>query len=339
MKFGGDYLGGVKFQKAAIQAHPAGWAAGVFLKTFGDAAKFIDALCSTGKVSEFVIHLATFDYDHSYDIKPNMPGLLKDAARMNALSLKHPNVVFLLSPFCEHNHKAAVMVPVFEQLKKAAPNCSFVNSVWLGQPVPGIITEVHVSNDRTPPAPRGEFTISYDGCGNMTGRDLPADFRKYAGARHIRWWGTRCNGKSQKDGKIDIPSRKNWPDSSYLKAHNASMGAREGTLTWPKSALWKPLAEDTGNADAKANHAMCIIETKATEALVLDRNGKVIDKMRRLGNFDLNGKKCGRFYSSKWAYQLGDIAMRNTGSREIQVKAGGVKLPLTDADLRSGMFR
>lgn len=345
MIYGADYLGGIKFKDAAVRAHPQGWAAGTFLHTFGNAIPLIESLCATGKVKDFVIHLAKFDYAHAYPIDRLMPGILYDARQLNAVANKYPNVDFLLSPFCEHNHDAKKMTEVFTQLRRVAPNCNFVNSIWKGQIVPGVITEVHVG-ETLPRAPRGEYTVSFDGCPNMTLVDMNKVLKNFATARHIRWWDFRMNGiypdeaEDKNNGqRIPIEKRSTWPDEHYLRGHNAIMGPREGTVTWPENALWKSFAEDTGTKDGKANKAMCIIPSNASSCDVLDRNGTVIDRMRRLGSFNSGKLKGSRYYSTKYAYQLGDQAARNTGSRLIQVRAAKLLLPLTDADIRSGQFR
>lgn len=343
MKYGCDYLGGKHYKSAILKTHPHGWAAGIFLRTFGNTMGFIEKMCASGKFSEIVVHVAPFDKDHRYEFSKYVPQIKKDVAKLEEISKKYPSVVLMVSPFCEHNHPRDKMVVLFKELKQIAPSCLMVNSIWKGQTVPGIITEIHLENSKLKIKPQGDYIVAFDGFGSDGSGDMPdTDVQKilnhYSDARQIRLWNFRYNGKFGHKDKAPVDKRKHWPDENYLKGHNALMKTREGAVTYPNNALYKPFADDHGQG-GKDNKAMVITFSPKNHINVFDSLGKKIDTMQRVNpNFSSPGSPlhgAGRFYSSKYAYQLGDIAQKNTGSRKIKIEG----LPLTDADLRSSKFK
>lgn len=336
MKLGADYLGGKHYKKEILKTHPQNWAAGIFLRTFGNATGFIEKMCESKKFSEIVIHLAPFDRTHKYDFKNYVSQVKKDAATMEQISKRFPSTVLMLSPFCEHNHPKVKMEPLFKELKQIAPSCLMLNSIWKGEEVPGIITEIHLENSNFKKRPSGEYTVSFDGFGGDGKGDSPDCnimdiLNHYSTARHIRIWNFRYNGKYGHKDPSGISDRKYWPSEEYLRGHNAMMKNREGSITYPGNALYKPFADDHG-VGGKDNKALVITKKSVSSLKVFDSNGKVIDVMQRFMPDHADGP---RYYSSKYAYQLGDLAQKNTGSRLIKID----DLPLTDADLRSNKFR
>lgn len=339
MIYGGDYLAGCKFQKAMLRAHKPGFCAGIFLRTFGDARKTVRAMAQSGKFSEILVHVAPFDKTHEYKISKYKKQLMLDAKWLQGVASENTNTKILLSPFCEHNWSRAVMQPLFMDLESVAPACLMVNTIWKGQVVPGTITELHLANSKKLPAkPNGEYIISFDGfggdgSGNSPDCDVQAIINKYSDARQIRIWNFRFNGKFAWDDKTAIENRKNWPSEEYIRGHLALLKQREGSIA-PDSMLYKNFAEDSPT-DPKANKAMVILPVDLDQVKVFDSNGKIIDFMRRMKP-DFNGKPKGaRYYSSRYASQLGDLAEKSSGSRKIKIHNS----PYFDADLRGNYFR
>lgn len=338
---GFDYLAGLMYEQAMLSAHRRGWCAAIFLRTFGDARKTLEAMCRRGTFSEIVVHLAPFDRTHTYTVQKYIAQLISDAKFCEALQKKYPNTKLLLSPFCEHNHSASTMIPVFQSLSKAAPSCLMVNSIWKGAVIPGIITEIHLQNSRLPRKPPGEYIISFDGFGgkgegDFTDANIQLIMETYPDARQIRGWDFRANGKYGHNDTHDVQHRIHWPNKEYLQSRLAVMKQREGSLTYPKDALYKPCADDHGNAEpTKDNKAMVITKKNAESLNVYDSQGHKIDTLRRVRpNFNSKGPLYGypRYYSTKYAFQIAALARKNTGSSLIKID----KLPLTDGDLRSG---
>jgi hypothetical protein len=344
MKLGADYLGGVKYESAMIKTHPVNRVGGIFLRTFGPALNTIEKMCASFKFSEIVIHIAPFDPTHAYSLNQYLPRVYSDAKALERLSKKYPNTVLLLSPFCEHNHSTSTMLPVFNKLKTIAPSCGYINSIWKGGRVPGIITELHLENSKKlPKVPTENYTISFDGfggdgSGDFSDTDIMAILNKYSTARHIRCWNFRFNGKFGHKDETPIKNRRFWPDDNYLKCHHEMMRNREGRLTFTDKMLYKPMADDHGQG-GKDNHAMIILPSRGDSIEVLDTNGKVIDIMRRFGDPHIGTPKGNRYYSSRYSYQLAEIARINTGSSLGKFRAPDIITPYTDLALRSNFFR
>lgn len=343
MLFGGDYLAAVKYQKAMLQAHPKGWAGGIFLRTFGEARKTVRAMGKSRKFSEVVVHLASFDYTHAYPVNKLKKQLINDARWLNRVANEFPGTKWLCSPFCEHNHRREVMEEVFEFLNEVAPACIMLNSIWKGDEVPGVLTEIHVPDSKGgPKKPKNNYTVSFDGfggdgSGNFTDADIPKILERYSDARHIRFWNFRLNGKFGHKDKTTIANRASWPNADYIKQLAATMKEREGFVSWPKTSLYKPMSDDHGNgAASKDNKALAILKSNMGMVKVFDKNGNHIDTMKRMmPDFNTPELKGGRFYSGKYAYQIADAAEKLTGSRQIKIH----DMPLTDGDLRSNLFK
>ncbi len=340
MKIGGDFLGLLHYTKEAIAATKKGDVAGVMLRTFGDAREAIRQLVVSKKISEIVIHLAPFDYDHLYPIEKLYNQVIEDSEWVELMAVKHPEVKFLISPFCENNHPASKMIPLFNDIKRIAPSCLMVNSIWKGEVVPGVITEIHLPDARPVKKPKGEYMVSFDGFGGGGKGDFPDGdittiMKRYPDARQIRYWNFPCNGKYGHDDDSPIEDRYNWPNTQMLKGYRATLTPREGKVTWPNDCLYKSFADDHDGNQSKDNKAMAIIQADRRGIKVRDSKGRVIDTMARVRPDHKNDPRGPRYYSSKYAFQLGDSAEKNTGSRLIKVDT----MPLTDADLRSNKFK
>jgi hypothetical protein len=210
---GADYLAGAKYPSAIVAEHVRGGAAGIIHRTFGDAVPVVRLLCPIA--SEIVVHVAPFDYSHSYPIKKYLARVLSDAKKFERVA-KNCNAVILLSPFCEHQHTTMTMARVFRRLRRVAPSTLMVSSSLNNIEVTGAITEIHIpSNGKLPAVPRSEYTVSYDGYPDfLTARSV---LRKYRTARHVRWWVPQMNGKAYAAEKTPIAERFNWPTRELLR--------------------------------------------------------------------------------------------------------------------------
>lgn len=348
---GHDYLGGCQFERAMLRAHPAGWAGGIFGRTFGDARKTVERMAASGRFAIIRVQLAPFDRSHRYEPSKYLKQVYEDAKFYEGIARKYPGKGplphIMLSPFCEHNHSARVMRPIFDELKRIAPSCGLVNSIWRGEEVSGICTEIHLENSRPKRKPKGPYMVSFDGfggdgSGDFTDADVDTIIARYPDALAIFSWNFRFNGKFGHKDKAPVDKRKHWPDENYIRGHTEIMLPRTSVPSWPNNALLKPFADDHGEG-GKDNKLMVILPERANEIEILDSSGKVIDKPRRLTPDHSGDPKGARYYSSRYAYQVADIARRNTGTDlvTVRVKVGSKykHYPATDAGKRSGRFR
>lgn len=355
---GNDTLGAAFFIKEAIKAATVGDVFGIMPETFtgkkkGDGWKAVEALGASKKFFEGVVHITPFDNSHQYPVKKLTPLIKKNVLRMEALANKYPHQIWMISFFCEHNHPRSVMEPLYKEMKPLAPSCLFINAIWRGQEVPGMITEIHLTSSKTlPPEPKLEYVVAYDGFGGD--KKHPGDFpdanheailKKYPRRRHTRAWGARHNGKFSplppKPGESAVPppnQRKHWPSVGYLRGHRETLTPRQGTITWEKDKLLKTFADDHG-AGGKDNKLMVILPKGGNSVEVIDSNGKVIDKLTTKGLPPHTGDPKGpRYYSNDYAVDVADRALKS-GSRVVRVRSGKTLSKPTDVMLRSGKFK
>lgn len=342
MRLGNDFLGINKYYDTAIRGHRRGDVAGMFLRTFGDARKTLEKMVRSKQFSQIVVHLAPFDRSHSYPIDSLRKQILADTRFCQGLA-ERSDTQIMISPFCEHNHSASEMRPLFNDMRAIAPKCVLVNTIWKGEEVDGTITEIHLENSkRLPKKPRNQYTVSFDGfggdgSGDMPDADVDAILAKYSDAIHVRAWNFRYNGKSSHKDQTDLGKRTCWPSVKYIRANRAILDPREGAATWGSGALYKPLADDHGeNEPTKDNKALAILpKVNKPSVRVFDSKGKQIDVMRRFMPDHTGDPKGPRYYSTKYAFEVAELARANTGSNLIRVEDS----PLTDGRKRSGRFR
>lgn len=351
MIYGADYLFGKFYKTQMNRSHPRGWAAGIFFrspedaKRKWDAKKIIVSMCKTGKYSEIVIHLAPFDKTHNYPItEETKHRILKDTQWVRDLQLKYPDTKLLPSPFCEHNHLKNEITPLLMDMLEIMVVPQVVNSIWRGSEVPGTITEIHLANSKLPKRPKNpEYTVSFDGFGgkgegNFTDTNIENILNNYSDARHIRWWDFNNNGKFGWEDTSSVDNRRFFPSTGYLKARHAMMKKREGSITYPNKALYKPCSDAHEKPTWKDGMPLVITHTYENSIQAKDIHGKkIISLTRVLPDYDVPGplKGAARYYSREFSNKLGDLAEKSSGSRLVQFD----NLPLTDVDLRSSKFK
>lgn len=342
MKYGCDLLGAAKYPRESLLAQRRGDCGGIFLHTFGPAHDLVERWCKSSKFSEIVIHIAPFA--KSYSVPRLRPLVLKESRWLNSLAVKYGTTI-MISPFCESPNSAATMKPLFDDIRKVAPDCLLVHSIHGGgQEVNGTITEIHIEKSSAlPRIPKNEFTVSFDGCGSVGTGDMPdldidSIIARYSKARHIRAWNFQFNGKFGNKDTRPIYKRDDWPSVQYIKQTRSLLEPRDGAVTWPNTMLLKPQADDHDEADeqSKDNRLMCILPNVNKESVrVLDTKGNVIDTMRRYRPDHSGDPKGPRYYSKKYAFQVAEIALKNTGSYQGRVETS----PFTDLRKRSGRFK
>lgn len=219
MKFGMDYLFGAAFPKVIYNGHPKGWAVGFFhgvyrttkdkLETFPPPLKVIEGLICRELCDHFRIQLL-WDDGHLFGPKdfPLIRKLIKPYA---ALSEQYPHIRFQLSPFCEHN--LAQLDSFFTSLKPLVGRCELVNSVYRGNPVKGVLTEVH-SNSKPP---KGPYQYSFDG-ENAFLSDVKAKLKEHKDAETFFLWCPAFNRKESVTDKTPRRERTIKPTAKQIKS-------------------------------------------------------------------------------------------------------------------------
>lgn len=358
IKVGSDPLAAVLYEKEVIQSLRKGDVSGIFLNTFYKknkkgkkvyAKKTLRKILKTNLLDEIVVHIAPFDNSHAYPISKLKKQILADAAWLEKEQAKTQTLI-IISPACENNWKRTESEPLFNEIKKVAPRCDYINSIWKGEEVPGIDTEIHIPNSKQlPKIPKNRFTISFDGFGGDGSQDFPDAklieiLKPYIASgrlRHVRGWHFRCNGKKDHNDSTPIGSRKYLPNANYLLclvySIEAALNPEQGA--WESNKLLKTMSDDHGNDLSKSKDCriMCILpDYKKSTIDVFDSVGNKIDTWRDLNlPPHPNTPKGKRFYSALYLNEVADRAFKKTSCYLIRVGSN----PPVDARLRNGYFK
>lgn len=326
--YGLDFLGGTKYEHEAIAGLPHGWAAGIFLREFGDGFDLIEPLAHGGNCPAIRTHIL-WDKSHKYSAKLNKL-VFEEAAKLNAVAAKYPSVKFYVSPYCEHNKPGSEIGPILKKLQHDCPHLTPVNSIWKGDIVKDYISEVH-GDAKAPP---GDFLWSADG-DDLPQIDSAKEVSAYGRALIRFGWGQRFNLRQQEDLKKDppllnLPPMKRTAKPSVEYIHSvARLVQPPGTapefphahplthFTGQKSIMKSHAEDKVGNNDPRANKLMAIFSEHAPEVDVYDCENNHIEQMRFYGPYSGGGF---RYYSSFYGYQLGEKAKKQTGSEWVVFK-------------------
>lgn len=348
MNVGHDFLGlGSKLWKVreTIKALPAGCAIGCFDNTwpdnFGDPMPNVRKILASGKVSAFRVHIWWAYGNHPL---VSLPVLKKALPRWEKLAKDFPNVQVFVSPSCEYHAGATVKTvqACVDAIRKLAPSCIPVLSPWNAPVVPGVITEVHGADCKAKP---GQIA-SYDG-----GRTVPgkggAGFDEQIGAdkwmsnnREARiafCWSPRYN-LTESHETATANNRDAPPNGPFVQSHNRLMLPKgtppppnfsQKVFPWEAPHLYKLFAEDMQGDNLRDNDPLVIVNYGGPFVTLIDRNGKEVAKLTLFEKpFSFPGK-LSRYYcgwrggSNLMGYQVGEKALKQSGSEWVWIKVGG----------------
>lgn len=337
MRYGLDFLLGSNYGDLILKEFPDQWAAGFILNTTTAPTKkpnawpVIEALLKTGRCPEIRLH-AIWDDKHQYIEKRDLPVILREAKRAEALRGKFPGVKVLFSWFCEHNENASTIKKVYNEVKKVMPTVTFVNCVWKGAIVPGITNEVH-GGHKPPPGP---FLFSYDGK-SCFDSDVEKDKKTYRSAGIFFFWFPQMNGRLKADDKTPRPQRKAWPTSREIdSAIYLSTPSGVGTKL-PKGYLFKSHADrHLTPPEPRAGKPVLIAPVANAKIHLTTRSGQVVDSFKYAGSFTGGGY---RYYAGDWGYLTAEKAKRIQGDNRCQLRVNGKVIAEVNPAFRSGGFR
>lgn len=335
MILGIDYLGGAKYQKVILEAHPVGFAARVFANTFGNPWKLLDNLAriSPNDVPVVGTH-AIWDDKHQYIPERDDPIIFKTLSRFEELiDVADPRKEFQFSPFCEHTIKGPEFAGLWNRLnERANPKIKLVNNPLLtgakrGNLCPkdwGIRNECHGSEK----ALEGDYQFSFDGL-SCVDTDIEMFKQRHAKARVMYFWIPQCNGRKTEDDTTPRPERKAWPTRElikslgYLKRPNKSQ-------SFPKGWIWKSHCEQTsvppGPRDCKP---VLIAKQKAKYFTLIDNEGLLAAQSGPALPFSGGGY---RYYWPEYGYQMSTGAARLLNDK-------GKEVGRIDPGFRDGTYR
>lgn len=324
-----DYLGLPKFSDLAIREHPAGWAAGCFAVTFGNALPHVERLLSTGRCPVFRVQLLWSDAHAFGDGDVRQVRAL--SRQYQALKKKFPSVRMLISPFCEHNLRNPD--PYLDIVQQEAPDCKPVNVPWNGALSSKYTNEVH--GTKGAPRSRTPYLYSWDGTSAVDG-DAESSKETHANAQIYFWWHPSFNGRLNTNDKTPRPQRKAWPTSelidSLIYLHRSA-----GEVRLPRNYLWKSHADRHNTPpEPRAYKPVLIMPPKVDRAELVADNGQVVAVSGRAQPFN-DGRF--RYYFSEYGYQLAEKAVRIHGKPTVSLRVNGKVVGVVNPAFRAGSFR
>lgn len=256
---------------------------------------------------------------HTYGDK-DLKFVTSEAKRYQPLCKQYPGKIELAT-FTEHNLKNPDKY--HDAVKKAAPDCGVVNSIWKGAPSKKYKNEVHGTHKKI----AGVYNYSYDGT-NSTDSNVVADLKEHQNASVFCMWHPRLNLRY---GPKDTADRAQRVKEARYRSPNADMlkslvylFSNPGTIQVPKNWLVKTHAEKHDATDIKGDKLLIISPVKAS-AIELKRNGKQVAKLPYYGTYQGGGY---RYYWNKYGYTAGSDLDIVIGNKKYGVANGGFRAPI-----------
>lgn len=327
--FGHDHLGlgNPHYKvKAAVEAHPKGWALGCFATTFGNPVPAVRQFLDSGKVPAFRLQ-AWWSYAH--EIAP-ISFLEKELPRWEGLAKQYPNVKFYISHSCEYSNSNKQQIKKrVDAVRAICPSCEVVQTPMNSPVIDGYIVEEHGTKAK----------VGSNGIASTDGQalfdiDAEAWVNKNKNSIISFFWGPRYN-LAEAHNTIPPKDRVASPDKRYIESLSR-LAYPKGisppkTFPWPvielkKPLLWKTHGEDApGEGDKRANRPLIILPDKTPYVEILTFDGQVLGRLIYFGGFPGN---LHRFYSGYkngiglYGYEIADKAKAASGYEDVWIKQG-----------------
>lgn len=331
--------------KVIAEELPPGWNLGVLEHTFGDPLPNLEAVAKTGKLGGFRVHLRNgtcYRNGVCEAIEPKLNDLTqlsKDAKKYEAFHQRYPALKCFISHTLEHDEKNAATVQTWiDTVKKAAPSCEVVNSVFTGASGRSALNEQHGNRAR------GDI-VSNDGQ-SLFDSDSPA-YRENGKVLVLGWF-HRMNGRVSGEKTFTPPSRRSlWPTRDnlrqavrLLKPQAAKPASKPGTCKVLKNfsggELWKTNAESYGTADPREDRPLFISLSRSPQMNLLAPSGAKVGCLKYYGPY--TQPNLSRSYAGTCSGDSAAILMDKAKGEWIYIQDGNTCI-LTNAIRRKGYFR
>lgn len=266
------------------------------------------------------------------------------------LCARYPTTQCLLSPQLEHNLSKKAYRILADAAKEVWPDVQLVNS-----PVGGISIEEYrgawIERHGTNPQKDADI-VSTDGA-EITDIDVDAFLaRTNRNRMKIRYaWSRVMNCRDQGPFK-DPRKRTSCPTPGIFEelAHifddrgHKPQGLPPGCAKvkpFKSPAIWKPLAEDDGNGDKRANKPVALVKPDIKKLLVIASNGEIVGELPQFP--DSNITQLRRYYSALGSnvngYAFEKRATAITGNPHVYLKAKKVCQGPLLTGRRAGVYK
>jgi hypothetical protein len=219
--WGIDQLAGARYGETLAQAHPDGFALGIFTQAdlFGDALPVVDLVLQKRKVPLVRYNLRWSD-SHTFT-RSDFPLIVAEAKRFIPLVEKYPEVECDFSGATEHQLNAEDAQELARQVLAVIPaRCRYVNNPWQGRgaflaPSDRIINEVH-GDEATKPSVGLRYNFSFDGSDALRS-DVELLKTRFSDADVFFFWSPPNNGRRSTTDRTPRLKRSFWPTPQLLK--------------------------------------------------------------------------------------------------------------------------
>lgn len=331
-----DYLGGAMFTSVLLKAHPSGWGAGFFDKTFGNCWPAIDKLAASGKCPLIRIHGPWTN--HAYNPAQHDKDIYAGLAKTKQMAEKYPRVEFQYSPVCESDGRGATWRRLFSDLKQlAGTRVVIVCSVYKGEILPGFLAEIHGNHA----VPYGEYQYGYDGT-NTVDSNVQGDKERHGRARAIFFWHpafnlkykTKLGDKSKEAPNVwkndtSPPKERVCKPTVELILSLAVLASDKGPAKLKPRNLWKSHADRHNTPiEDRAYKPVLISPNRSTVARLVDENGIVIAK---------SGPPF-KYNDGRWAYRFPNYGYQ-ISNKVLAALVGSVNVGQVNPAFREGEYR
>lgn len=320
--YGQDFLGiqqrNFNVKQAAL-LNPYLRASGNIANTFGTDLSGISTLIGRTVPVFYRVHILNTTcntnnvcgpYEHTYGfsvsgldqaVRRRNPTLLAkfnaEVARYRSLSSQFPHTTFLVSPAVEHHLSTESYRILADEVLKSWPGVQLVNSPGAGingERYKGAWLEKHGATGLG-----NADIVSFDGT-DATDSDIPRFLEGTRGARLVYFWTRSYNCRNQ--GAFEDPRKRNSCPSNSTLDLMAHIGDYRGVPPtgvacgpFKAPAVWKPLAEDKGGGDVRANKPVLLAGFGRNTVKIIDARGALVGTLGYYGPYEggLN-----RYYSS-----------------------------------------
>lgn len=344
----------------------SGSAFGTLDFTFGASVAPIYSALNSGKFSAYRVHLIDGtciangncgDYSpfRKYTLKSFEAAVSKkDKAVLNfvrdrtsiycSLQKSFPSVKIYISPVLEHKLGTKAFRILADTVLKTCPGIGLVNNSVTGdgEKYHGALLESHDGFSK----PRS--IVSFDGL-DATDSDIGTWLTKTSGGKISFIWSRLYNCRLQ-NGWIDPRKRAACPRPRdfELLLHLSDDRGKPPTPTFKCSfsplippRIWKPLAEDTGSKDKRANLPVAIVPGTGKTYAVVTYQGTSLGLLNYFGPFTEKGLN--RYYSGTGTglsgYQMEKKALELSGSSWVYLKQDNSCIGPFVPGIRGGKFR
>ncbi len=352
MRYGLDYLAGIKFRKVIMEEHPNGWGAGFFTrvmeddtyrKTVWDNLPIIQELAASKRAPFIRLAFAWRD-DHKFSSAQHS-FVKSEAMRFKPIIESNSDITWYVSPVHEHQLNERDW-NVFSKIVRdvLGDKVTIVNCPVAGK---GFASKIELNEyhgaDKKPRG--GRFGFSFDGS-NIVDADVETYKKNYSNSEYFFIWNCQMNGRRKEDDKTKRKDRKFYPINKQIDSF-IYLSRDKGANNFPKDCIGKSHADQANyppsGKDCKPVFLAYLKAKISPSRIILKaRNGQTVStsSSRASWSDEATKKQIGwRYYFSEWGFEIAGKAKRIQGDSVCDLYADNKKIGTWNPAFRSGTFR